>query len=325
VKCETFGGGVIGSGGQTCAANCTIGTDIQMALVPGQTVGTSIQAGTSGSVIYGDILTVPLALTGEQTLTVGKDRGDGIIPFSIGANSINFPGIPVSTIACACLRGIEAKTCGGTLFDLDGVTQSADCSASYTDGDSVCPADKPCAWLHGPGNAGSGLVGCNGYTPVDLDFSQDSRGSSDPTQCATAGTGAPICADPPVINLSGTGGPGSVLLLTNNAIGTVVGMCTGTSAAYGPDHQFCTADDPQWSRGTPAPQFLTAGHAGGVVTNANGVDGADIGPFSVSGAGAVCSMLADGSVSGVVLAGAYTSINQPTLGDIVVTSVYVAQ
>src|SRR5262249_61292420 len=111
-------------------------------------------------------------------------------------------------------------------------------------GDSECSADHPCTFLHGAGNAGSGVVGCNGYSPIDLDFTQDSRGSLDPAECSTAGTGAPICADPPVVTLSGSGGPGSVVLLQNAAIGTVVGMCGGTGAAYGPDGEFCTDHDP---------------------------------------------------------------------------------
>jgi hypothetical protein len=310
IHCKTFGG-------DGCAANCTTETDVVMTLKPGHATGLNIDAGTSGAVVHGDILTIPLPLNGTQTITIGGKGTDGHVPAVIKAASIQFLKIPVSSIACACLRGVAAKTCGGTLYDIDGVTLSADCTADFTAGDSVCPADKPCAFLHGPGNAASGVVGCgpDGYSPVDVLFDLDSGGS----------TGVP---GKPIITLSGSGATGSALLLSNNAIGTVSGSCTGNdTSVYGADGVLCTDDDPQGSRGTPSPQLNITGTATGKIENANGTNGDDLGgPFMVSGNPLVCDdLLLSHSVSGAGLAGAFVSLNSPVLGDIIVTSDLVGQ
>jgi hypothetical protein len=309
--CKTFGG-------DGCAANCTHEKDVLMTLKQGVVQGLDIKAGTSGAVVHGDILTIPLPLSGTQTITIGGKGADGHVPAVIKAASIQFPKIPVSTIACACLRGVAAKTCGGTLYDIDGVTLSTDCTADFTAGDSVCPVDKPCAFLHGPANAASGNVGCgpDGYTPVDVLFDLDSGGS----------TGI---AGKPIITLSGSGATGSGLLLSNNAIGTVTGLCTGNdTSVYGPDKVLCTDDDPQGSRGTPSPQLNITGTATGKIENANGTDGDDLGgPFMVSGNPIACDALLGStpSVAGGGLAGAFVSLNAPVLGDIIVTSDLVGQ
>lgn len=333
IHCKTFGG-------DGCAANCTFEQDVKLTLLNGVVSGLTVKAGTSGAVVHGDPLVIPLPLGGtcfggtksdkqcttdancpggvckqaSQVFTIGKDNGDGLIPVSIKASSIQIPRIPVSTLACACLRGVAAKTCGGTLFDIDGVTQSADCSDGFTAGPSVCPADKPCSFLHGPANSGSGVVGCTtGLDNVDVMFTQDSGGESG-------------ISGKPIITLSGHGGPGSIVLVTNNAIGTVTGSCSGSDPdIYGIDGQICTDDDPQASRGTPAPQVNTSGTVTGTVFNENGTNNLNIGPFSATGSVLTCSELLSGNTSGAALASVFTALTQPTLGDIVVTSALVSQ
>ena len=99
-----------------------------------------------------------------------------------------------------------------------------------------------------------------------------------------------------------------------------IGSCSGTDAAkYGPDQVFCTDDDPQSVRGTATTSLATTGTATASVTNANQTDGDNLGgPFSVSGAPFSCTDLAAGSAAGAGLAYAFTQLNQPTAGDIVV-------
>jgi len=56
IHCKTFGG-------DGCAANCTLETDVVMALKPGVVQGLDIIPGTSGAIIHSDILTIPLPLS----------------------------------------------------------------------------------------------------------------------------------------------------------------------------------------------------------------------------------------------------------------------
>jgi hypothetical protein len=298
-------------GGDGCAVNCTGETEVPFDLVPGIIQGLGIKAGTSGEVNYGDILRIPLALEGTETLTIGKEY-NGQIPMVIKTTSIRFPRLYVTDLECGCMRGVTAKTCGGTLFDIDEVTPSTECTDGFTAGASVCPADKPCAFLYGPGNAASGVVGCEGYSPVNVLWTQDSGGSSG-------------MRGKPIITLSGTGGQGSALLLSSRALGTVF-FCTGTDpTVYGPDGKFCTDDDPQPSRGTATTFLLTTGTATGAVMNANGTNGDNLGgPFSVSGAPFSCTNLAAGDAAGAAIVGAAVELDQPVLGDVVVTSAQVA-
>ena len=79
----------------------------------------------------------------QEVLTLGKQK-EGQIPLVVKVASVRFPPIPVSTLQCGCVRGVAAKTCGGTLFEVDGVTPTTDCSPRFTAGDSVCSsAGKP--------------------------------------------------------------------------------------------------------------------------------------------------------------------------------------
>lgn len=302
-----------------CSANCTTEKTVNLKLKPGEIEGTGIKSG-SGAVATGDFLVVPLSLSGDIAFTIGKKK-DGKIPAVIKAGGAQIPRIPVQTLACACLRTLEAKTCGGLLTNKDG-TDGKDCTGDA----SVCPADKKCAPLHGAGNSASGSIGCDGLAPLDLEVTQDSNGSADPDECTDPDTRPPteVCADPLVIKRTGSGGAGSMAMALTGAIGTVVGECTGTKPDYGPDGQFCTNDDPEANQGTPSPQLLTSGRATGLVEGANQVDAPDgnIGPITVTGSPLSCSDV-EGSPAkvtpGTTLVAAFTSINQPTLGDIVIS------
>src|SRR5262249_10459436 len=81
--------------------------------------------------------------------------------------------------ACACVRAAAAKTCGGVLTKSDG-SRATDCTPIFTRGDVECTGDKPCTFVHGPGNASSGIVGCNGLSNTNLSFTQDSGGVAHP-------------------------------------------------------------------------------------------------------------------------------------------------
>ena len=298
-------------GGDGCATNCTTEHDIPVTLVSGVVQGLGIEAGTSGAVVHGDVLTIPLPLSGTQVLTVGGDAGDGIVPFVIKATNVDLPRIPVSTLACACVRAVPAKTCGGAVFDADG-SLSTNCSEGFSAGASICASlsKRPCAFVHGPGNSAAGVFGCagGGLEGTSLDAEQDCGGS----------TGIPKS---PILRLVGSGPAGSAVLLTSTAIGTVVGSCRGTdSTMYGADGEFCTDDDPPTTRGIVDTVPQVTGIATGTVHNANGQNGVDVGPFSVSGAPFDCSAIATGLGSSGALVSAFTTCGQATVGDIVVTS-----
>lgn len=320
-RCRTYGAQPIAGGEQTCSATCTFETRVVFDLREGNFEGSNLQSG-SGAVVHSGILgDVPLSLTGRQTFTVGEVK-DGVAPIALKAEDVQFPPIPVSSIACACVRGVPAKTCGGFVLDMAG-NLGQDCSTGFPTADVPCPAEMPCTFVHGPGNSGSGRIGCGGVlTPYNLDVSQDSRGSSDPSECLTPGISAPICADPPIIGLSGsTTVSGASIAVTHTAIGTKTGDCVG----------FCTESDPQSSRGTVNPLVLTSGKATGIIFNVDGQD--DVhqwnpvteAPWEISGTPMTCNP--DGSYTAVPgeLAGSFTAINQNLLGDIVVTILFEAK
>jgi hypothetical protein len=295
VRCKTFGG-------MGCAANCTTETDVPYMLQPGVVTGSSIEPGTSGATVFGEIIPMlPLPLTGSQVLTIGKAK-DGKIPLVIKAPSVQFPQIPVSNIACACVRGFEAMTCGGVLFEVGGTAQSPVCNDLAVPYDCTANGKAPCSTVHGTGNSASGEIGCQGLDAVNVDLQQDCNGEAG---------GMPF---PPVVTISGAGGNGSAIVLNSIQIGTQVGACTAN---------FCTDADPPEARGMPQTLPYTTGMATATVHNANDVPGFDIGPQSEMGSPFTCQGDGIGSVAGVSIAGAFTACDQPTIADIVVTNTLV--
>jgi len=309
VHCKTFGG-------KGCAANCTKESAVNITLVPGSSDGTNLVEGTSGLQINSGIgITVGIAFPANTTrqLIVGKEK-DGKIPAILPALTNVTPGISVLGAACICTRPVVFESCGGTVWDKSGLP-STNCSAGYTAGGSVCASvGKPCTFVYGPDNAGTGVVGCDSLDGINLTVTQDSGGS----------TGM---AHPPVTTLSDMGGPGSAVFSVATELGFTLNPCTGSTPEYGDDGQFCTADDPKAGRAA-LPQIMTTGSASATILNADSNDGNTVPDPAIifRGNRLSCTALASGSASGGALAGAFPDLNaSPEIQDIVVNSAQVAQ
>jgi hypothetical protein len=303
--------------------------------------------------LYSELLggILQLSLNGTEAFLVGKKGANGEIPVVVPATSVHFDPINVGNIACECVRGVPAQTCGGTLFEADDVTAALDCTAGYTPGASVCASagKPPCAFVNGPGNSAAGVIaGCGASLPgVNLLFSQDSKGSADPAICNPTDPDHfnppvppyPVCGAPPVIALSGSGGAGSAIVINTTAIGQLI-VSAPVPCETAPD--FCTDAAPIADRGTPQTLPTVTGQAAGYITNANQTDtdtmcncngGAisclpvdcaggspQAGPIAINGSTVSCSQVASGSLSGLGLAGTFTQLSSPNTGDIVVTN-----
>jgi len=296
-RCRSFGG-------DGCAENCTYESSITFRLVPGMSDGLRILDGTSGAKLFGDVLTdLPLPLEGMQTLTIGKER-DGRIPGVVKAASVQFPAIPVSAIACACVRGVPVKTCGGTLFDEAG-NLAGNCSEAVPS-PATCPTERPCAFVHGPGNSAAGVIGCAGLEPIDVTMTQD----------CNATPGAPPAS--PRFAFSGVGPAGSARLLNTLQIGMQTGPCTPS---------FCTDADPVGVRGNPTTLAYTTGQAAATTLNISDLPGVNLGPCRAVGTPFKCADLTAPipSVSGASLASAFSSCDAATVGDVCVVTNLVAE
>lgn len=280
-RCRPFGG-------NGCASNCTNERVVSFDLQPGVTdpFGSDIVEG-SGVVVV-SILELGLPLTGQIVAIVGEER-NGEIPVRIPSDGIDTPAIAVLGLACACVSGTAAKTCGGVAFEADGKTLAQDCTGN----DGVCPTDAPCAFVHGPGNSAAGVVGCNGLVGTELD--------------------AILEGGELTIDRSGSGGPGSTNILTSIGIGLLLGPCTGSGPDYGPDGQFCTADDPPNENSATGTGLVTTGEACGTA-----LGDFPIGPFCRTGVPALCSAINDSdSLSGTCLVTSLPFADVPQLGDLV--------
>src|SRR5262249_61864125 len=150
------------------------GTTITCSLVAGSPPNNPAP-GTSAAVVRGDgaISNLPLALSGATIQIFGKQR-NGLIPVVQPAIGVKFPAIKVSTVACACVRGVANKTCGGTLVNKDG-TPTVNCTPLFTAGASVCTGGlNPCTFVHGPGKSATGIIRCNCLSGARMFVSQDS-------------------------------------------------------------------------------------------------------------------------------------------------------
>ncbi|GBD27223.1 hypothetical protein HRbin30_02567 [bacterium HR30] len=302
IRCRPFGG-------DQCAANCTKEMDVATNFVPGLVKENQLLPGTSGILVNSGFLNLAIAVRGFQTWSLGKIR-DGKIPVAVRANSVEFPRVSVAGIVCGCARGIPVKTCGGTLFDADGVTLSRDCTPVLTKGEPECEGRFPCAFVNGPGNAAAGVVACNGLEAVNVTLVRD--------------CGAPegVPPGPPVPVIHGVGGPGSALVTSSTLITAVIGACSGTDPAMGPDGEFCTDDD-DW---LASPRLLftlpaTTGVASALVENASNQPGIELGPVSSEGQPFACDMLAKGVAQGAVLTGVLAACDQNPLGDLLARSI----
>jgi hypothetical protein len=373
VRCRPFGG-------DGCAANCTLEHDLTQELANG--VVSSDQTITAGSGAFVDASAfglqlglalgdscvggpvggkhgVPCPLGTEcgaggvcthstSVQTHGSPGADGKITTVIKTSNIKFSPIKVGSIACACVRAVEFKTCGGTTKELDG-TASTNCTDGYGGGGAaVCPANRPCTSVFGPGNAAGGEVGCAGLSDTSFKITQDhanfkpctSDADCAPEKCIPDPNTPPTtCGAPaPVVTFSSDSPPkpGATRLFVSNAIGTIVGPCTGSDVAYGTDGLFCTDDDPAdpptnhapVNRGLVNATALVTGTATGEFTNAGGLpndQSGHEGPDSFTGNPVPCERLAVGDATGGALVGAFTNVNQAQLGDSVVTNIQVSR
>ncbi|MCX8073229.1 MAG: hypothetical protein N3C12_12375 [Candidatus Binatia bacterium] len=301
VRCRPFGG-------DHCAANCTKETDVVTNFVPGLVKGNELVPGTSGIIVNSGFLNLAIAVRGFQTWSIGKAR-DGQIPVAVRASSVDFPRVSVAGLVCGCARGIAAKTCGGTLFEADGVTLSRDCTPVLTAGDAECVGRFPCTFVNGPGNSAAGAVGCGGIEAVNISVARD--------------CGAPesVPPNPPELVIHGANGPGSAVLTSSTLITAIIGSCTGSDPAMGPDGEFCTDDD-DWLA-SPRLQFTlpaTTAAASAVIHNASNQAGIDLGPVSAQGAPFDCQTLEQGLAQGATLAGVLAACDQNPLGDLLARS-----
>ncbi|GBD27762.1 hypothetical protein HRbin30_03117 [bacterium HR30] len=335
VRCRTFGG-------DGCAANCTTEQVVTGLLGPG----------TQATVYLNIFSTTGLGLPirGLQRFTVGKER-NGLLPVVVKEQDLELAPVQVPAPAtCACVRGAAAKSCGGTLFEADGVTLATNCTLQ----DNCAALGKPpCAYIHGPGNSLSGTIGCGGFEPVNIDWVQDGGGQR-PLPGAT-----PVGAGPPVITLSGLGGPGSGLFLSTQRIGTISGQCgavvptplptcapppgapptplpTPTPFLYGDDGIFCTDDDPEEARGVPNTIAMVTGLVGVYIDN-NYYSGSGAScvidtlprraptptpfPPRIEGGLFNCAQLlgSEPSLVGAGIAGGFTALGAGDLGNVVTT------
>jgi hypothetical protein len=232
IHCKTMGG-------DGCAANCTFETTLNTSLVPGSPAN-SPAPGTSSAVVRTDgaITTLPLALSGSLVQVYGKER-NGMIPFVQPANGLKYSAIKVGTVACACVRAAAFKSCGGTIFNKDG-SLTTNCTPLYTKGDSECIGQKPCTFVHGPGNSATGIVGCNGLDAANLFFAQDAGQppGGTPTPYPPAPT-PPPGAGQPIITL------GNDCECTNDAGCGTGQTCNLSGAAKGRCSCLADADCPQ--------------------------------------------------------------------------------
>jgi hypothetical protein len=325
VHCKPFGGG-------GCAANCTTEKTIAVTLKPGETVNTGCPNGASAcckantSCAQLDAgLDLPLLLTGGETMVVGKKGSNNLVPFVVLASSFHIPAIPVSTLACACVRGMAARSCGGYLFETDG-TPSVDCTL-----DDTCAAQgkPPCTYVNGPGNMAAGVVACTtaGFTPVDVATTQDAGGVAMPPPPT------PVPSQtPPIVTLSGSSTTsGSAVEINSIRLGQVAAVCQppgADPAIYGADGKFCTDDDPDTllSRGPVSTVMAVTRNATATLFNA-GSPGHTIGPYSTAGHVFNCTNLlkASPTASGSGMASAFTLIAGGVPGSGTVTDVLVAQ
>ncbi len=279
MACRTFGG-------DGCTANCTAETTqvtvpVALRSATGLTEPPPFLVQATGFLSPAGLhaARVPVALRSTQTFILGKPRA-GNIPVAVPAASIDSQPTPISVLACACVRNPEFQTCGGTLFDEHG-SPSVACTAGF-----AAPADcaavglPPCTAVHGPANAASGFVSCDGLRPLDLFVWQDSN---------TAGAGEN--GRPQRTFRHSAGGPGSVLLACVRAVGVQAGGCEA----------FCTADsNPTATRGVPSAFLFTTGQACSQVIHWDEAHQSGT-ELCAQGKPVACSAWSDGQLTGLPL------------------------
>jgi len=326
-KCG-FGGCL---GGANDGKPCTVAAECP----GGRCITQVLDQTTTGAFINDGVLDLALPITGQQSLIIGGLR-DGVITGVIKAAGSTLPRIKVSSLGCACVRAVAVKTCGGTTLNEDGSVATS-CTPDFTAGESLCAGKKPCAFVHGPGNASTVVIGCNGLTGTDLLFTQDA--GMKPGDIAPPQPTPQPNSKPPIITLTNTGGPGSALVLNSSALGittngpNVSDKCVDTDKPpnpdFGPDGVFCTDDDPQSARGAASTLPEVTGTATSEIFNTTASTSGtfNIGPYSYTGNPYNCSALTapTPSASGARVVGVFCALNQVGTGDIVVRNIFAIQ
>jgi len=175
VRCRVFGGATVpGSGGKTCAANCTFESISDFKLITGIVTGTAghyaVVPGTSTSYAHASTFLAaglpPMGLAGEQFIAVGKPRNDQLpLRMAKGQSLIKGPtpgvnAIAVGTLSCACVRDVEDKTCGGVLTEKNG-NPAIECSTGWIAG--TCSGDPSIVCYE---NDPGGINGNDCFEPI---------------------------------------------------------------------------------------------------------------------------------------------------------------
>jgi len=260
--------------------------------------------------------------------------------------------LPDQSTVQNCEGGVGVGVCANCRVD-------SDCSGlgGGTCVMHACDGRNPCTSVNGTGNSGSGFIDCAaGLEGVNLLFTEVSGGSSEPDICNPALGGPdyvppspayPLCGAPPVITLYGTGPAGSAVVLDTTAIGQAVGPCTAQGTT------FCTNADTYSARGAPETLPSVTGIAEGIIYNDDQTDGENIcncptgltgcdisecivdaahpnGGISMLGTvlpsgSTVCSQVPAPSITGLGIAGAFTSLSNNTTDDEVVTNLLLSE
>ncbi|MBI1817917.1 MAG: hypothetical protein HYR72_23310 [Deltaproteobacteria bacterium] len=334
------------TGGDGCAANCTIeGAPVTVTFDPAKTRAT----------LQTTAFALPLSLKGSQASVAGKPDADGIIPVTVKAADVKFDPVKVTGLVCACVRGkpVPAFGAGNSGKGVIGCG-----SQGLTNVDILYVLDH-----------GVGLVGTDGFTEQDC---ADIGGRVEDGSAAHPHEG--LCNAPPVITYDGSGPAGSALITTNTAIGTIsdmgtcanetktkvcsggtnpgtacttnAGACAGGTCipAKGPNGIPCDSDDPVETQGTAQTLTTTTGSATGNVLHAGGLttDGAisddaidadhlcgndepDHCVVTKIGNPYNCAALATGVTTGAANVSAFAALDAAMIGDDVVSSIFTAK
>jgi cysteine-rich repeat protein len=304
-------GNTVGADG--CAANCTNESTLALPLDAVAVVQTGLfalelQFATQQTFRLGGAT----AAGGARSCDGATEFGAGEMPVAARADELSFDPAQVPGLVCACVRAIALRRCGEPLVRPRGTDCSvgADCSADS----GACTAPEECRPAHGEGNAVSGVIGCAGLENVDYAAEADNPTSA--TSCTRTG---------------GLAVAGSAFIYSTTAIGTIMdsGTCAEdpSNSAKGPDGLPCTDDDPPTSRGVPNTVPLTTGDARARIFNVNGTpanidEGVNCGqsPCRTSAMGRPFDCA--GLPGNPRLCSAFSSLRQPTTGDIVVTACF---
>jgi hypothetical protein len=292
--------------GIACTADADCGTG-GSCVNPCGTNGTcGHQSGANLTAIGALVQGLPVGpLIGSEDLQVGQAGADGLVPITVPAASVHFEDVKVPGLACACPHGVPEPD------------------------------------VHGPGNSGSGFVGCsasglsgvNVAVTIDHDTKPGDTGNG-PGTCMTGtrlglACGGPSDCPPGNGTCSGKGGGGGMCVGGTNA-GKVCHAntdCPG-SICNSPDDATCTAQDPEPPLGSGSKACLeqrvicTSGpNAGQACTTSSqcgtgGTCGATCNANSVHAGSAMCNSPTHLTISGSGPEGSALVVTTTAIGTI---------